>query len=68
MGNLFASIFFLFYLKRDEQTRRKLLQYFCIKPSFVESHQSQIKNVMGEAIVVNESPELHFTQLAKYWT
>ena len=68
MGNSFVLIFYIAYLKRDVRTKRKILILLYMKPEEVESIQSQIKNVMDEPLVLENNPQIHFTQLAKYWS
>ena len=68
MTNMFVLIFYLLYSKRDLRTRRKIFNILYMKSDTVESDQSQIKNVIGEPLVVRDNYQVHFTQLDKYWS
>ena len=58
----------MLYLKRDEKIRRKIFSLLYLNDATVEPEQGQVRNVDGELLVVNETSDIHFLQLAKFWS
>ena len=67
MTNLYVPIFYFMYFKNDEHTRMLILKFFNFKSAEVDPQINQLKNVVGDLLVIKNSPDAHFKTLNKFW-
>jgi hypothetical protein len=67
MTNLYVPLFYIIYFKKDAHTRMTILKFFNCKTVKVEPTPNQLKNVVGDLLVIQNTPEAHFQTLHQSW-
>lgn len=66
--NVYVTTFFILYVKMDENVREKISRLLWIEGIKIEPTGLQIRNVVGEEIVIKDSPDIRFSYLDKSWS
>uniref|UniRef100_A0A914BZ69 G protein-coupled receptor n=1 Tax=Acrobeloides nanus TaxID=290746 RepID=A0A914BZ69_9BILA len=63
--NMYVSVAFYIYMKKDRRTGRRVRNILCRSAAI--GPEESVNDINGKPLVVNSSIDMHFLQLESYW-